>query len=454
MGPRLAYIWGQLRASYWFVPGLLSIGAAALAAALIWTDAAGPARGAAGLQRFDLTGPEGARALLSTIAGSAITVAGLVFSITMVVLNTASSQFGPRLMRNFMQHNGTQVVMGLFVGTFVYCLLALAAVRSEAGAAFVPQTAVAGGVVLGITAFALLIYFIHHVSRFVQAAHVIDDVAGNLEESVCASFPERAPGARRAAPDDELEAGRAPGKAQRDELAIEAPRSGYVQAIDVAGLVEVARERDLLIRLAHRPGQFLIAGRPLAWVSPATAVDAALAARVAGALVTGRERTSTQDPEFAVHQLVEVALRALSPGINDPYTALNCIDRLASALALLAKRALPSRYSRDASGRVRLVCVPLTYGGMVDAAFDQIRQAARGTPAVLFRLLEAIASIADGDLPEPLRAALQRQVEALHEASGGGFAVHSDQAEYCTRLRTALGALLAAGAVRPPEVDR
>lgn len=442
MGPRLAYLWAQLRASYWFVPGLLSAAAALLAAALIWIDAAGPARGIAGLQRFDLTGPEGARALLSTIAGSAITVAGLVFSITMVVLNTASSQFGPRLMRNFMQHNGTQLVMGVFVGTFVYCLLALAAVRSDAGDVFVPQTAVTGGVALGIAAFALLIYFIHHVSRFVQAAHVIDDVATNLEQAVRASFPERAAGTHRPAPDEEPDDG-VPDGVWRSERAIEAPRSGYVQAIDAADLLEAARERDLVIRLAHQPGQFLIAGRPLAWAAPAAAVDAELAARIAAAVVTGPERTATQDPEFAVHQLVEVALRALSPGINDPYTALNCIDRLASALALLAGRALPSRYSRDARGRVRLVCVPLTYGGMVDAAFDQIRQTARRTPAVLFRLLEAIASIAGGDLPAPLREALQRQVEALHETAGAEFAARADRADYYARLRAALGALAA-----------
>jgi uncharacterized membrane protein len=438
MSARVQRVWVRLRTSYWFVPGLLVGAAAALAAALISGDAAVQARGIAGLDRIDLTGPEGARILLSTIAGSAITVAALVFSITMVVLSTASAQFGPRLLRNFMRHNATQVVMGVFVGTFVYCLITLAAVRSDAGHEFVPQSAVAGGLALGVLAFALLFYFIDHVSRFVQATHVIADVARGLERAVRSSFPERtaAPGTRT--PDDEeSDVHRDP----PDDRPIVAQRSGYVEAIDASALVELAGEADLVIRLGCRPGHFVIEGRPLASVAPPDRVDDALAARIAQAILTGPERTSIQDPEFAVHQLVEVALRALSPGLNDPYTALNCIDRLAAALSVLAGRALPSRYVRDADGKVRLVADPFTYGGVVEAAFNQIRQAAIGNLAVQIRLLEAVETVAQGDLPGPFRDALRVQVDAIRESGGERFQAQSDRATFYERVEGAFGSL-------------
>jgi uncharacterized membrane protein len=442
MKARLLQLWSRLRKSYWFVPGLISFAAAALAVALVWGDAEVQARGVAGLDRFELTGPEGARALLSTIAASAITVAALVFSITMVVLNMASAQFGPRLLPNFLSHNATQVVMGTFVGAFAYCLVTLAAVRSEAQHVFVPQTAVAGGLALGILAFALFIYFIHHVSQFVQTAYVIDDVARGLESAFRATFPQRTTGDAARTPDDEeASAECSPGTDERVRRPIAAPRSGYVQAIDAPGLMALACELDLVIGLDCRPGAFVIEGRPLAWAAPAERIDEAAAERIGGAVLTGPERTSIQDPEFAVHQLVEVALRALSPGVNDPYTALNCIDRLAAALCVLAGRVLPSRYLHDPEGRLRLVTDPYTYRGIVEAAFNQIRQAASGNLAILLRLLEAVGTVAHGDLPAPYREALQEQVEAIRESGTEQFPARSDRAAFDERLRAALDAL-------------
>ncbi len=442
MKARILQRWARVRTSYWFVPGLLVAAASALAAALIAGDAAVQTRGIAGLDRIDLTGPEGARALLSTIAGSAITVAALVFSITMVVLSTASAQFGPRLLRNFMRHNATQVVMGTFVGTFVYCLITLAAVRADADRLFVPQSAVAGGLVLGVLAFALLFYFIDHVSRFVQAGHVIDDVARSLERALRRSFPERADAPARRTPDDEeSDDDRAMQNDEQAARTIVAARSGYVEAISTPDLVALAEAGDFVIRVVCRPGHFVIAGRPLAFAVPAGRVDEELAARIARSILTGPERTSTQDPEFAVHQLVEVALRALSPGINDPYTAMNCIDRLAAALSVLAGRALPSRYVRDAGGRVRLVTDPFTYGGIVEAAFNQIRQAASGNLAVSLRLLEAVEVVARGDLPEPFHEALRLQVDAIREAASEQFHAQSDWTAFNERVQSAFKAL-------------
>jgi uncharacterized membrane protein len=248
---------------------------------------------------------------------------------------------------------------------------------------------------------------------------------------------ERAP-----SPDEEKAAAEQLVRTDEDtHRSIHAPRSGYVQAIDLTGLMAIAGERDLVIGLSCRPGHFVIEERELAWAVPAERVDDESAARIGRAVLTGPERTSIQDPEFAVHQLVEIALRALSPGVNDPYTALNCIDRLAAVLCVLAGRVLPSRYLRDQEGRVRLVTDPYTYRGVVEAAFNQIRQAASGNLAVVLRLLEAAATVARGDLPAPYREVLREQVEAIREASAERFLAQSDRVAFDERVRTALDAL-------------
>lgn len=444
---RLIRFWEQVRGSYWFVPGLMSLGAVALAAALGYLDMMAQAHAFPGLESLYLAGPSGARAVLSTIAGSAITVAGVVFSITVVVLSMASAQFGPRLLRNFMEHGGTQFTLGTFIGTFIYCLLVLSMVRSDGGHVYVPQVSVGVGVLLGVISFLLLIYFVHHVSIFIQAPRIIDDVVRNLEHALLASFPARAEGPPEVTPDEEeAEAERLSRDAlQPGCVPVHAPRSGYVQAVDLDGLTAIAEEKDLFLRLRRRPGQFAIAGRALAEVAPGAGLDDATQGRIAGTFVVGPERTPTQDPEFAVNQLVELALRALSPGINDPFSAINCVERLGSALALLAGRTLPSRFLRDRNDRVRVVAEPYTYRGIVDAAFNQIRQAARCNAAVTFRLLEIIHTLGRGDLPRPYREALREQCRAIHELGRDCFHSERDRRDFENRYESAMAALGAAG---------
>lgn len=412
---RVVRIWEQVRGSYWFVPGTMALAAALLASLAGYLDWLVQAGRLAVLDWIYVTGPSGARAVLSTLAASSIGVAGMIFSITIVVLSMASAQFGPRLLRNFMQHGGTQLVLGVYVGTFIYSLMVLSAVRSEPGHEFVPHLSVFVGLLLGVLSFAFLIYFIHHVALFIQAPRIIDDVATNLEASLKQSFPERLPRASEKTPDEEEEERSRVDQIEQAGRPIAAAASGYIQAVDLDGLVEFAGERGLVVRLQHRPGHFVVSGHALAYAVPADQVGEAEAHRIRGAFLTGPERTPTQDPEFAVHQLVEVALRALSPSLNDPFTAVNCLDRLGAALATLGARRLPSRYMRDAEGRLCIITEPYTYTGVVDAAFNQIRQSAAGNMAVTLRLLETIATLAEGDLPGPYREALHEQADAVYE---------------------------------------
>ena len=426
-----------IASSYWFIPASMALWSVGLAAVLLYVDAVVDT--ASYLLRYLplVSSPEGARSLLATIAGSAISVAGVVFSITIVVLNMASAQFGPRLLRNFMEKAGTQVVLGAFLGTFIYCIIVLGFVR---GTESLPVLSTAAGMVLGINSFVLLIYFIHLVSVSIQASNVIDDAAGRMRGIMRATFPERDPdaGSPENTPDEESED--LDKRLAEEGESIPATAAGYIQAIDVGRLLQLAQDRDAVIRMPLRPGHFVMRGETIAsLMSSGNAEDCADAIRAAIRL--GNERSSAHDPEFAIHQLVEIALRALSPGINDPYTAINCIDRLGAMLAELASRELPSRYQRDADGRRRVVVNPFTYAGVVDAAFDQLRQHADGNAAVMFRLVEVIGRLGSLGGPDPFVAALQRQLEAIGSESRDDFRNPVDREGYAERFEAAQAAL-------------
>ncbi len=437
--------WEKLRVSYWFLPGLMALMALALAVAITYIDWLAQHGHLPGLARLYMivADARGARIVLSTIAGSAITVAGVIFSITIVVLNTAATQFGPRLVRNFMEHAGTQTVLGIYVGTFIYCIIVLSTVRTEDQSPFVPQHAVAAGLFLGILSCAALIYFIHHVSVFIQAPRIVDNVASKLEAVLRTDYPVRTPGEPEPSPDEEEQ------QAQTDlarfglgeRRAVCAREAGYVQAIDLDGLLALAVERDLVLQLTYRAGRFVFAGRPLAHVAPADRLDDKTAEGVVAAFIIGPSRTPTQDLEYSVRQLVEIALRALSPGINDPFTAANCIDRLGAALVLLGARKLRSRYRRDAQGRVRLVTDPHTYRGVVGAAFNQIRQHARGNVAVSLRMLNVIGAVSASELPRPFREALREQAEAIYELNRDHLPASGDREDFERHYRRALETL-------------
>lgn len=338
-------------------------------------------------------GAEGASLLLSTVAGSMIAIAGTVFSMTLVAMSLASSQLGPRLLRNFMRNTSNQVVLGTFVATFVYCLLVLRTIRRADEMAFVPHLSVSIGVLLAMVSIGVLIYFIHHVAVSIQAEVVVARVGRELEEGIGKLFPGQLGQPR---PDISKAPGPAelPATFEREARPVGALEDGYLQLIDADALMALAVREDLLLRLERRPGHYLVQGQAIVMVWPGERVTEALVGELNDAVVLGTQRTATQDVEFSFLQLVEIAVRALSPGINDPFTAIACVDRLGSALCRLARSEVPSPYRCDGRGRLRLVAPGLDFAGIVDTAFNQIRQSARSNPAVAIRLLDAIAQIA------------------------------------------------------------
>jgi uncharacterized membrane protein len=436
---RLLTLWESLRTSFWFLPALMTACAVALSFLMVFID-----------RRVDLStdhilgflysgGPEGARLVLSTIAGSMITVAGVTFSITIVALTLASSQFGPRMLRNFMVDRGNQVVLGTYISTFVYCLLVLRTVRTVEGEDFVPSISVAIAILLALAGIAVLIYFIHHVSTSMQADQVILAVGLEMEEKMRRLFPEES---REGSGQGGVgEAGRRHAEESHPHSTdIPAGGSGYLQAVDHGRLLEIASEDDLFVNLPYRPGDFIVAGSTLLTVRSREALDEGHAGRLVRALIVGPQRTPEQDPEFAVHQLVEVAVRALSPGINDPYTAMSCVDRLSSALCFLCGREFPSPHHYDEESILRVVSKPETFTGIINAAFDQIRQYGRDSVAVTIRLLEALETVAGQARTREQRDAVLRQadmilqgsIEALH----GGHDVEDVRERYQAVLDT------------------
>jgi uncharacterized membrane protein len=383
---RLRALWFRLRESYWFAPAVMAAASILLATLTIEIDRRVTAPGLGGRMWVYTGGPEGARAVLAALAGSTITVTALVFSITIVALSFASSQLGPRLLVSFRRDTGNQVVLGTFVATFLYCLLVLRTVRSGPDGQFVPNLSVTVAVVLAILSLGVLVYFIHHVAVGIQADAVIATVSRDLDHAIDDLFPEKL-GQESAAPSHAPDP---PLDDAADVSPVAPPGTGYIRAIDGDQLMDLAVERDLRMTLLHRPGHFVTRDMPLAEVWPAERVDDDVARSIAGTVIVGDRRTLEQDVEFAVDQLVEVALRALSPGINDAFTALTCVDRLGAALGRLAGRAIPSRYRYDDKGVLRIITGEVTFAGVVDAAFDQIRQASRGNVAVTVRLLEAL----------------------------------------------------------------
>jgi len=371
-------------------------------------------------------GAEGASALLGIVAGSMITIAGVVFSMTLVALSLASSQLGPRLLRSFMRDRATQVVLGTFIATFLYCVLVLRTIRRADEIAFVPHLSVTLGVLLSVASVGVLIYFIHHVSVSIQADEIAARIGKELIERIDFLFPEQIGRGAPRIPTEPPEAGFFEAF-DREARPVGADGDGYLQFIDAEALLALAMEEDLVVRLERRPGNYVVASCPLALVWPGSRVTDRLTDQVQSLFVLGHRRTSDQDLEFGVNQLVEIAVRALSPGLNDPFTAITCVDHLGSALCRLATRDIPSTYRHDPQKQLRVIAPATTFPEVMDAAFNQIRQYGRSSAAVTIRLLETIAVVA-GFVHRPEdRAALLRHAEMIARGAREGLPEDEDR---------------------------
>ena len=438
---KILNFWHHLQASFWFVPALMTAAVISLSFITTALDKIFSYREGARQWWIYSGGPDGARTVLSVIAGSMITVAGVVFSITIVVLILASSQFGPRLIRNFMNVRANQMVLGTFVANFTYCILVLRTVNATVEAKFVPSFSVTISIVMSLFGLGVLIYFIHSVSESIQAQNIIAKVRRDLGDAVDRIFPEKL-----GRQEDLLSVPikrdyDIPTTCDREVCQIKAECSGYLQALDNDALMRIAVEENLLIHLGHRPGNFITRGSVLVTVWPGEKVDEKLSRKINTIFIVGPERTLEQDVEFAISQLVEIAVRALSPGINDPITAITCIDWLGAILCQLADRKMPSSHRYDGEDRLRVICKPFSFEGMVDAAFNMIRQNSQSVAAVSIHLLETISTIAPQIHKAEYRAALLRHAALVAHGCKEKFSADDDYKDLENRYEAAVKAL-------------
>jgi uncharacterized membrane protein len=428
----------ELRTTLWLVPVVCVVGAVVLFLVTYQFDEA-VYRGSIGLPWWIRTGTADAgRAVLIGIAAAVITVVGVVFSITILALTLASQQFGPRMLRTFIRDVGTQLTLGIFVASFVYAVLTLGSItQGGSRGAFVPHIGITVSEALMVVDIAVLIYFIHHIAVTIQLPEVIARIAGDLGQAIDESFPAPVvtePGATEESVTSGMSASEAIVLLDEAGVTVPATRSGYLQFVGFGTLLAIAERTDAVIRLVNRPGHFVLAGRPLALVWPPRQAGE-VARALERAHITGPQRTLAQDPVFPIDQLAEIAIRALSPAVNDTFTALTCIDWLADGLCNISGRALAEGVYRDRHGMIRLIEFDPSYARMVNRAFDKIRQAARGMPAVLIRLMDALAHITEYTVSAEQRRVLQRQVEMVRRSGSETIAEPEDLADLGVRYR-------------------
>ncbi|TVP61533.1 MAG: DUF2254 domain-containing protein [Nodularia sp. (in: Bacteria)] len=432
---KLSNFWDALLTSYWFLPGILALGAVILELIMLFLDH----RVSLEHLGWIFTGDaEGAREILSVIAVSMASVAATAFSITIVALQLATSNFGPRLLRNFMRDTSNQLILGTFIGTFIYSLLVLRTIDKSDDQEFIPHLSVTVGILLAVISIAVLIYFIHHASTIIQASHVIQGVSEDLDKAIDRLFPEKV-GVNP--PANQLHLGGISPDFQWQAYPIKAHRNGYLQAINDEKIMNIAQKYNLLLQIKYRPGKFVVKGCELVMVWPRERINKKLTHKIEKAFILGKERTERQDIEFPLQELVEIALRAISPGKNDPFTTIRCIDRLSAGLCHLVQRQFPSPYRYDDHNQLRVIAKSVTFEGIVDQAFNQIRQDSRTNAAVTIHLLKAIALIATYTQNPQHHEVLQRHADMIECGSHQGLPESQDRQDVQEKYNTVIQAL-------------
>ena len=425
-------LWVQIHSSLWFVPALIIASLMLLALGLVELDRQVADTVQQRWPRLFMTESEGARGLLSTVAGAMATIAGVTFSITMVALTLASAQYTSRVMRNFMRDKGTQAVLGIFVGIFLYCLLVLRTI-SEEPETFVPACAVLGSVVLSVIGSAAFIFFIHHMSSTIQAAEMAQAITQETLHMIDRYFPVDDDAARRT--------GSAP-----DGLSwhkVPSLQWGTIQTVAEEQLLAWACQHDAIVRMDHQPGQFVGVGATLVSVAMPLPPGGKMIDALNAAYGIDAFRTLDQDPAFGVRQLVDMALKALSPGINDSTTAVTCLDHIGVILAHCGRRNLAPRHRYDEQGRLRVLSVRIDFDHLASLAFRQIAESAQGNTEVMLQILDTITRAGKACGRSAERRALLHQAEVAGEIALGSAKSLDASDQLDARLRAVRQALAA-----------
>jgi len=422
--------WDRMMVSFWFAPALMALAAVLLAWAMYRLDILIPNE-ALENSHLVLSGTVGElRSYLLFLAGTVLATASVVFALLTLPLSTVVAQYGSRLLRLFLRDRTTKFVLGMFVATFVYCVAAALSIRPVEVLPDGPQLTATVGLYLELATFASLILLVQHISTMLQAPNIAAAAGAELLDVINAEFPADI---KR---DDDSKAGlgiRPNSEGIPDNLAekekesysVRVTSTGYIQFIDLDSLLTLAREKNLVIRLLHRPGYFVSSGVVVAMVWPADRVDEKLDRLINRAFQIGNVRTPTQDVEYAVNQLTEMAVRAM--GLNDPFTAMTCLDHLGNGLMKFIRQSENGSHYANPDSRLHLAAGQVTFESLLSAAFDMLRHASCNNAKVLLHMLEVIDAIGQESKATEVRQLLLYHVSLIQAESQVGNLIEQDR---------------------------
>ncbi|NNE59232.1 MAG: DUF2254 domain-containing protein [Hellea sp.] len=440
MNARLIKFWQDLQSSYYFIPGIMVLLTVILATATAYIDAQLSAEIARKLDIFYAIEPGGARAVLATIAGAMMTVAAVTFSITMVAVTTASGQYGPRLIGNFMRDRANQFTLGTFTSTFVYALLVLrithagdASSGPDTISQFVPNLSLLVAVIMTLVSVGVMIFFIHHIPETLNVGNILARVGKKLRDNIEKTFP--------------ADLGKATETKKFDRRSIPeasahhvcAESEGFVQAVNDSAMMRLAIEHDLVIELMKQPGDFITNGEELVSIWPQKDIDDETLQEISASFkktyAMGKERTAHQNILFLADELVEILARALSPGVNDPFTAINCINWFKSSLKAMMRANIPNPYRADDNGDVRVITNPIDFKHFADNMLGQSRNYVATDFNVTCRLLDILDDLIESAENTSQKKILRAHARALNIAATDSQIVAADKDYLKKRLK-------------------
>jgi uncharacterized membrane protein len=412
------YFWDRLKVSFWFAPAVLSLFAIFLAWVIYGLDRLLPDEILAA-SRMILSGdPDQSRSVLISLAATILTVAGVVFTLLTIPLSTVVAQYGSRLLRVFLGDRTTQAVLGMFVGTFVYCLAAALSILPPELEPNSPQLTTTFGLALVVACFGSLILLVQHISTMLQAPQIAAAAGKELIDAVAAEMPEEVVG--QLSSPETLET-----LTEVNAYPVRIQETGYIQYIDPQVVLTLARESNLVIQLLFRPGDFIGQGTLVALVWPVAQVNQNLEEQILEGFQVGNQRTPTQDVRYAVNQLVEMAVRAMSPAINDPFTAMTCLDYIGQGLELFLRQG-EKRPHYYLEGRLCLILHPVRFEELLNTGFDMLRHCSADNAYVLLKMLAVIDGISREAKTSAMRQELFRHVSLILAESQAGHLVDQD----------------------------
>lgn len=437
---KLKYYWIQILSSFWFRPGLIALAALPLAVGTLILDQKMIMPWLTDNPLLFRSGIEGARQLLTAVIGSLITVTSLVFSMTVVAVSITASQLGPRIIQLFTKGGVTQFTLGALVANLVFAFVILRAISGPiTGTELAPPLSLTVAILGTLFNLGLLIYFLHNTAKKIDADAVISAIGVELSETIKIIVTTGA----TQTPSKEFKLAKEELDQAKEKVTTEllAQTTGYIELIESERLRSIAEENDLTLYFSEKPGRFIIKGVPVGRIYSDHAIDEETVKTILGGLVIGQQRTMAQDIEFSIAAMVEIALRALSPGLNDPFTAITCIDQLAAGLSDLMECGLPQTVLRDEKNVLRLVVEPATYQGVLDTAFNGIRQDCNGKISIVSRLLESLCSMTYVARNDEQRDAISSHAEKVIDTARATSAEKYDRDDLDRRIQALEGRL-------------